>query len=612
LFKRLADWLDDRTGYRERRQRLEDVPIPGGARWQYALGSALTAVFLVQAFTGVLLMASYSPSAAAAWGSVFYVNQVMWLGWFIRGLHHFTAQAVMLLLGLHLLQVVWTGAYRRPREFTWWLGVALLVLVVGLGHTGYQLPWDQKAYWATKVSSNIMSGAPVVGPYLQKIIEGGSDSGNQTITRLFVLHVAVLPALVIACLMAHVALFRRHGFASQPHPAKPQAVTASTSTAPSSSPASSPHSPPATPDGGASWAEQSFRNTAFTSAVLAVLVGLVLWNRGANLDAPADPSSSDYPARPEVYFLPLYQMLKLFPGNREVIGTIVIPTAILLVLLLLPFLDRLLPWRLAHFLACGFVVVIAGGAGCLLVQSLVEDFRNPEYRAARQKADRERDRATYLASLPDVGIPPDGAGYVLARDPFTEGQKVLDRRCLSCHFFEGKGSGKQTASDLSQFGSREWLEGLLKDPKAKSHFGTVTALTGMVEWKKNSKLTPKQRDDVIDFVASFAKIPADVTTEEWLNSPGVSDHLGLPPFQKECGSCHVVEGLSEGGTRDAPNLFAWGSPRWFARMTRKPGAADKYGYLDAKDQMPAFGDDQLSANDMDMIIRFLKNDYPRR
>jgi ubiquinol-cytochrome c reductase cytochrome b subunit len=281
-------------------------------------------------------------------------------------------------------------------------------------------------------------------------------------------------------------------------------------------------------------------------------------------------------------------------------------------LLLLPFLDRLLPGKLAHFLACGFVFVVAGGAGYLLVEALVDDARNPEYRAARQKADQERDRAIYLASLPDVGVPPDGSAYVLLRDPLTHGQQALERRCLSCHFFEGKGTGEQTASDLSQFGSAEWLRGLLHDPKASAYFGKAPALKGMVEWKKNSKLTPKQLDDVEAFVASFAKIPPDMTTDEWLNSAGVSDHPGLAPFQKECGSCHVIDGLSEGGTRDAPGLFAWGSPQWISRMTRKPGAADKYGYLDAKDQMPAFGADQLSANDMEMVIRYLKGDYPKR
>lgn len=600
MFKQLADWLDDRTGYRERRRQSLERPIPGGASWPRVLGSALLAVFLTQAVTGILLMMSYSPSTAAAWGSVFYINQIMWMGWFVRGMHHFTAEALMFLLAAHLVQAAWAGAYRRPREFTWWLGVALLILFVGLGHTGYQLPWDQKAYWSTKVSSNILSGAPVVGPYLQKILEGGSDYGNQTLTRLYALHVAILPALVAVCLVAHVALFRRHGFAGRGRATtEPAAEVSSAASTLVTSPAAS------------KWTEQRFRNTAFTAAVVGVLVGLVLWNRGANLDAPADPSSSDYPARPELYFLPLYQMLKLFPGNRETIGTFVIPTALVVVLLLLPFLDRLLPHKLAHFLACGFVFVVVGGAGYLLVQALVDDARSAEFRAARRSADQERDRAIYLASLPDVGVPPDGSAYVLIRDPLTHGRKVLERRCLGCHFFEGKGTGEQTAAELSQFGSRQWLHGLLDNPKASPYFGKVAGLKGMVEWKKNSKLTAKERSDVEEFVASFANIPPDMTTEEWQNSPGVSDHPGLAPFQKECGTCHKIEGLSEGGIRDAPSLFAWGSPQWIARMTRKPGAADKYGFLDEKDQMPAFGDDQLGANDMEMVTRYIKGEYAK-
>ncbi len=153
---------------------------------------------------------------------------------------------------------------------------------------------------------------------------------------------------------------------------------------------------------------------------------------------------------------------------------------------------------------------------------------------------------------------------MLAHDPLTHGRAVLERRCLSCHIFEGEGTGEQTASELSQFGSREWLHGLLENPKASTYFGKVAGLKGMVEWKKNSKLTAKERSDVEDFVSSFAKIPPDLTTEEWMDSPGVSDHPGLAPFQKECGTCHKIEGMTEGGIRDAPNLFAWGSAQWIA------------------------------------------------
>jgi len=586
LFKQLADWLDDRTGFRDLMQEALDEPIPGGARWRYVFGSALAVVFMVQAFTGLLLMTSYSPSSAMAWASVFYISHEMWWGWFIRGVHHFAAQAMVVLLVCHLLQVLWAGAYRQPREFNWWFGMALLFLTLGFSLTGYLLPWDQKGYWATKVATNIMGGAPVAGPYLQKIVVGGSDYGNQTVTRFYGLHVGVLPTLLVLCLAAHVALFRRHGITAPPgSDTKPTAKF---------------------------WPEQLFMDTVFCAAVLGLVIFLTIAEGGANLDAPADPSSSDYPARPEWYFLSLFQMLKFFPGSREVIGTIVIPTALLVVMLLLPLLDRVLPARLAHFLACGFVFCVVGGAGFLTIQAMKADAGDSSFQAARNKADQARQRAIYLAGLPDVGIPPDGSAYVLRRDPLTQGRAVLERRCLGCHFFEGKGSGTQTASDLGHYGSRAWVRGLLENPTSPTYFGKVAKFDGMAEWKKSSKLRPKQLDDVADFVASFAEIPEDMTPDDWVNSPGVSDHAGLEPFQKECGKCHVVDGLAtEGGLRDAPKLFGWGSPHWIARMIRKPRSSDKYGFLDEKqeNQMPAFGTGQMTASDLDVLVRYITDDY---
>jgi ubiquinol-cytochrome c reductase cytochrome b subunit len=585
LLKPLADWLHDRTGFRALLREALDEPIPGGARWRYVFGSALTVIFLVQMFTGLLLMTSYSPSSSTAWGSVFYISKEMWYGWFIRGVHHFAAQAMVVLLVLHLLQVLWAGAYRRPREFNWWFGMALLFLTLAFSLTGYLLPWDQKGYWATKVATNIMGGAPVAGPYLQKILVGGSDYGNQTVTRFYGLHVGILPTLLVLCLVAHIALFRKHGLTPPPHAERrPTALF---------------------------WPEQLFKDTVFSAAVLAVVIGLVLIQGGADLDSPADAAGSDYPARPEWYFLSLYQMLKYFPGDREVIGTIAIPTALLVVMLILPFLDRVLPRRFAHFLACGFVFTVVGAACFLAVQAAYDDARDPQFQEARKKADAARERALHLAGLPDAGIPPEGATYILRRDPMTQGRAVLERRCLGCHVEGGQGSGTQTASDLAGFGSRAWIRGLLENPKAPAYYGKVPQCDGMVEWKRSSKLKGKQLDDVADFVAAFATIPADVTPNEWLDRPEVSNHPGLAPFQKECGTCHVVDGLTEGGTRDAPNLFAWGSPQWMARMIRKPGAADRYGFLEQEQKMPAFGADQLTPNDLEMVIRYLKDDYPK-
>ncbi|MHC5540836.1 hypothetical protein ACYOEI_21655 [Singulisphaera rosea] len=197
---------------------------------------------------------------------------------------------------------------------------------------------------------------------------------------------------------------------------------------------------------------------------------------------------------------------------------------------------------------------------------------------------------------------------------------MLEKKCLSCHYFDKKGlvslddTGKdsmspQVASDLKDFGAFPWVRGLLENPGADTYFGKVPKCDGMVEWKKSSKLSRKELDDVARFVADFSKIPPDMTPDDWLASPGVADHPGNAPFVKECGKCHVVEGLSEGGLRDSPQLFGWGSRQWIERMIHRPGSPDLYGYLEANDQMPAFSSDQLSENDVTMLIRFLKNDY---
>jgi ubiquinol-cytochrome c reductase cytochrome b subunit len=590
LFKQLADWLDDRSGFRHLMKEALDEPIPGGARWRYVFGSALSVVFLVQVFTGLLLMTSYSPSSSTAWGSVFYISHEMWAGWFIRGVHHFAAQAMVALLVLHLLQVLLAGAYRRPRELNWWFGMALLFLTLGFSLTGYLLPWDQKGYWATKVATNIMGGAPGIGPYIQKVIVGGPDYGNQTVTRFYGLHVGFLPVLLVLCLVAHVALFRRHGITTPP---------------------GSENRPVAT-----FWPEQLFMDTVASALVVGVVIVLVMAEGGANLDAPADPASSDYPARPEWYFLSLFQMLKLFPGSKEIIGTFVIPSALVVVMLLLPILDRLLPRKSAHFLACGFVFAVVGAGAYLTLQAMLDDRRDELFQQGRRQADIARHRALYLAGLPDVGIPPDGAAYILRRDPLTQGHSLLERRCFGCHVFEGKGTGTQTASDLHEFGSRAWVRGLLENPASASYFGTAKKLKldGMAEWKRSSKLTAKELDDVAGFVASFASVPDGMTTDDWLNSPGVAEHKGLKPFQKECGTCHIVaEGLGEGGVRDAPRLFGWGSPWWIARMIRNPRSSEKYGFLDEKlpGQMPAFDENQITSSDLQALVRYLKGDYAK-
>src|SRR5678809_1514354 len=183
--KRILDWLDHRTGVRKLAHEALYENVPGGARWRYVWGSTLTFALAVQFITGVFLWMAYSPSSQTAWESVNYIQNEMWGGWLLRGIHHFTAQAMTVLLVLHLMQVIIDGAYKAPREVNFFFGMILLVLVLGLSLTGYLLPWDQKGYWATKVSTNIAAITPIVGEQVQALAVGGANYGHHTLTRFF-------------------------------------------------------------------------------------------------------------------------------------------------------------------------------------------------------------------------------------------------------------------------------------------------------------------------------------------------------------------------------------------------------------------------------------------
>src|SRR6266513_1531654 len=219
----LLNWLDRRTGYRRIIEYALYENIPGGARWRYIWGSTLVFWLSVQFITGLFLWMSYIPSSQTAWESVYYIQNEMTCGWLLRGIHHFTASVMNVLLVLHLMQVVIDGAYRAPREINFWFGLVLLQLVLALSLTGYLLPWDQKGYWATKVATNIMAIAPVVGPQLQRLVLGGSEYGHHTLTRFFALHAGVLPGAIIVLLTAHIYLFRRHGLTPKLPLRKPDA-----------------------------------------------------------------------------------------------------------------------------------------------------------------------------------------------------------------------------------------------------------------------------------------------------------------------------------------------------------------------------------------------------
>ena len=189
----LGDWFNDRTGYRAGLRRVLDEPVPGDVNWWFTLGSVLLFLLAMQFVTGVTLTMYYVPTPAHAYDSVRFISTQLTFGRMLRGLHFYGASFIVVFAVLHLLRVLFFGAYKSPREVTWGTGIVLLLLVLAFGLTGYLLPWDQRAYWATVVTINIAKSTPVVGPYIADIMRGGPAIGALTLSRWYATHVILLP-----------------------------------------------------------------------------------------------------------------------------------------------------------------------------------------------------------------------------------------------------------------------------------------------------------------------------------------------------------------------------------------------------------------------------------
>ncbi|MBI4422842.1 MAG: cytochrome b N-terminal domain-containing protein [Elusimicrobia bacterium] len=212
-------WVCERTGVDRVWEALFARRIPeakGPVAWLYALGSASLFVFAVQAVTGALLAMNYVPSPDHAHDSVRFIGSQVLFGGFVRGLHHWGATFMVVLVGLHMTRVYFMAAYKYPREATWLAGIALLLLVLGFSFTGYLLPWDQKAFWATAVGANIAAQTPLIGKYVSLVMLGGADMGAATLPRFYAIHVLVLPALTGAALLVHLFLVVWHGISEPP------------------------------------------------------------------------------------------------------------------------------------------------------------------------------------------------------------------------------------------------------------------------------------------------------------------------------------------------------------------------------------------------------------
>jgi menaquinol-cytochrome c reductase cytochrome b subunit len=213
----VVDWLDERTSLTGGARWLMFRKVPRGTNWFYTLGSATLFAFLSQAVTGVFLAMYYRPDASGgAYESIRYVTNDVFLGQFVRGMHKWGSSVMVVLVFLHMARTFFFGAYKYPRELNWVIGVVLLLLTMVMSFTGYLLPFDQRAYWATVVGVNINGTGPLLGPYLSDFLRGGPEFGATTLSRFYAIHMLLLPGAIIALIGAHLYLVTRLGTTAPP------------------------------------------------------------------------------------------------------------------------------------------------------------------------------------------------------------------------------------------------------------------------------------------------------------------------------------------------------------------------------------------------------------
>jgi ubiquinol-cytochrome c reductase cytochrome b subunit len=319
-------WLEERTRLSVLLAALLHVRIPMSARTWYFGGIALF-LFGIQAATGTLLALYYKPTPDAAYESVRFITSDVSFGWLIRSIHHWAANLMLLFVLLHLLRVFYQGAYKYPRELTWLFGAGLLAMTIGFGFTGYLLPWDQKAYWATVVGTNIAADVPVIGGELLLLLRGGPDVTEATLSRFFGIHVLVLPIALAGLLAIHLVLVHQLGLANPKRP-EPRPGTVTAGAGPGAAASAEERQRPF-------WPHYMVDELVAWYVVLAALVVLAsLFPAG--LEGQANPLDTPAHIKPEWYFLAVYELLKYVP---KTVG-ILLPFVVVALITFWPFLDR--------------------------------------------------------------------------------------------------------------------------------------------------------------------------------------------------------------------------------------------------------------------------------
>jgi quinol-cytochrome oxidoreductase complex cytochrome b subunit len=290
-------WLEERIPVSlEALKAAGNEPVPGHLKvWWFALGGTAAMLFFGQIATGLLLCVYYQPTPERAWESVRYITGQVPFGWWIRSLHKWGANLMIVAVALHLMRVFFTGAYRKPREANWIVGVTLLLITLVLGFTGYSIVYEQLSYWGATVAANITEAVPLIGPGLARTLRGGEQIGAPTLSRFFILHAAILPSVLLLVFAVHVALIRAHGVTEFPLRDEPR-------------PASYPFIP-----------EHVLKELG-TGLALITVVNCLSVLLPVGIGPPADPVNTPEHIKPEWYFYFTFRWLKLSSLRAGIAG----------------------------------------------------------------------------------------------------------------------------------------------------------------------------------------------------------------------------------------------------------------------------------------------------
>src|SRR5580658_2557715 len=544
----VIDWLENRTGLESAVKSFLYEDIPASAGWHQIIGSIALFFFVIQIFTGALLAFNYAPTPGEAYNSVKYIMTELTGGPLIRGLHHWGASMMLIIVALHMIQVFIYGAYKKPREATWMVGVTLLLITLAFGLTGYLLPWDNRAYFGTVVTTHIMSGAPIAGPYLLRLLGAQGDSvGNVTFSRFYALHTVLLPPLTIILIGIHIYLVRKHGVAPAPGDNAPKRKF---------------------------FPEQVFKDTVGVAIAFIILFLMAVLAK-VPLERLADPTDTAYIPRPEWYFLFLFQMLKFFKGPLETFGSVVLPGIAVLGLFLVPFIDRGPMIRLGkRTFAITFVILAAIAWTGLTTAAVITTPKNQESAGDTNPLPAAADAAAGAQPAAWQSLKPQelaGLGHFK-----KEG-------CTGCHMGPGEnGIGPDLTKIPANHRTISWLVPHFKNP-SKIVPGSAMPPIDLPTADLNAlslfvlKLTPQNE-------AALLTAPDFVTQ-------------GATVYQaNHCDSCHRIDGT---GSTLAPALDGVGlrhDRAWLEKHFADPAGVTK-GSI-----MPAY---KFSAVDLDAICKYL-------